>query len=159
MSEGERNDKGQFAQGHAPTNNGKGGRPPKAREAALLAVAYEIVNAQAWRQIVTKRVLDALGKIQAGQGDKAKLTDDPKSTAQGRNLAATWLRDTCIGKPTEYVNIGGDDSAYEQFAAYTDEQIAEILATIERLRSNGGGGEYTTDDSGSTGGQAGGVTQ
>jgi hypothetical protein len=120
------------------------GRPPKAREAALLAIAYEVVNAQAWRQICAKRVMDALGKKQVGTGADVKLIDDEKSTAQGRNLAATFLRDVCIGKPTEYVNIGGDDSAYEQFAAYTDEQIAEILATIERIQRDGGGGGDTT---------------
>lgn len=151
MSEGERNDKGQFAQGHAPTNNGKGGRPPKARESALLAIAYEVVNAQAWRQICAKRVMDALGKKQVGTGADTKLVDDEKSTAQGRNLSATWIRDTVVGKPVEIVNLSPDDSAYEQFAAYTDEQIAEILAAIERLQRDSSGTEYTTDDSGATG--------
>jgi hypothetical protein len=88
--------------------------------------------------------MDALGKKQVGAGADVKLVDDEKSTAQGRNLAATWVRDTVIGKPVEIINITPDDSAYEQFAAYTDEQIAEILATIERLRRDSGDGGDTT---------------
>jgi hypothetical protein len=135
MSEG-KDAGGKFTSGNT---YGKG-RPPKVREAALLAIAYEIVNAQTWRQIVSKRVLDAVGKKQIVKDGQSTIVDDERSTAQGRNLAAAWIRDTVIGKPTEYINVGSDDSAYAEFAAYTDEQIAEILATIEGLRRAGGSG-------------------
>lgn len=116
------------------------GRPPRAREAALLAITYEIVNADAWRGIVRRRVLDAMGKKQVVKDGQPIIVDDERSTAQGRNLAATWLRDTAIGRPTEYVKLDNNDSAYSEFAAYTDEELAEILATIERLRRDSGSG-------------------
>lgn len=134
MSEGKGAD-GKFTAGNT---YGKG-RPPKAREAALLAITYEIVNSDTWRQVVRQRVLDAMGKKQIVKDGKPALVDDERSTAQGRNLAATWLRDTIIGKPTEYIRLDSDDSAYTEFAAYTDEELSEILATIERLRRAGGG--------------------
>jgi hypothetical protein len=165
MGESDRDEKGHFKEGHAPSNNGKGGRPPKAREAALLAVAYEIVNADAWRQIIRRRVLDAVGKKQITtkpitdkdgriiKPGESTIVDDERSTAQGRNLAAAFLRDTLIGRPTEYVRLdGGDESAYEQFSAYTDEQIAEILAAIERLRRDSGGGGDAPVGTGEAGG-------
>lgn len=130
----------QAAKGH--------GRPPKVREAALLAITHEIVNAGTWRQVVAKRVLDALGKIQQiGPDGITRMIDDPNSTATGRNQAATWLRDTVIGKPTEYVNLDSDTNVYEQFSGYSDDELGQILALIRKLRQMDGGGE---SDSGGT---------
>ncbi len=136
MSEGKGTD-GKFT----PGNTYGKGRPPKAREAAILAIGYEIVNSKIWRQIFTIQALDAVGKKQIVKDGQPIIVDDEHSTAQGRARAATFLRDTFVGRPTEYVNVNAsDDSAYAEFAAYTDEQIAEILAAIERLRRDSGGG-------------------
>ena len=135
----DRDEKGHFKDGW----KGGPGRPKKnasSNQVALLSVTLEVCNPQAWRQIITRAVMDSIGKKQVTANGEQKLVDDERSTAQGRNAARTFLRDTCIGRPTEYVNLSPDDSAYEQFAAYTDEQIAEILATIERLRCDSGDG-------------------
>jgi len=127
MSEGiKRNPDGTFAKGQSGNPRG---RAPRAREVALLAIGKEILNAQTWRAVVNKAVLDALGKITAG----GQVVDDPDSTAQGRNSARTWLRDTFIGKPTEYVSTDIAESIFEQFAAYSDEEIAAAIAALKRV--------------------------
>ena len=129
-----RNPDGTFPKG---VNGNPKGRAPKAREAALLAIGQEIVNAQNWRAIVSKATFDALGKVVVS----GQAVDDPDSTAQGRNSARTWIRDTFIGKPTEYIATDLDESAYEQLAAYSSDELAIVLARIEELRPGHGDGE------------------
>ncbi len=144
-----RNLDGTFAKGVSGNPNG---RPSRAREAALLAIGQEIVNASAWRSVVVKAVLDAQGKaIIAGQ-----VVDDIGSTAAGRNTARTWLRDTFIGKPSEYIKLDDADSAYTQLAAYSETELAAALAgirsEIERLRNSGGDSGTGIDATEETGG-------
>jgi hypothetical protein len=131
----QRNPDGTFPKG--VSGNPKG-RAPKQREAALLAIGQEIINAQTWRAIVNKAALDALGKVVVN----GQAVDDSDSNASGRNTARVWIRDTFIGKPSEYINLGGDDSAYEQLAAYSETELAAVLVSvredIERLRNEGG---------------------
>lgn len=142
--DGQRNTNGQFVKGH----KGIGGRPPKAREAALLAIGQEIVNAQAWRAVVNKAVQDALGKtIIDGQ-----VVDDPNSTAQGRNAARVFLRDTFIGKPTEYIATDLAASAYSELDAYSPAEREAALAVIRREIESLGG---TADGGGDAGAVAG----
>lgn len=139
---------GTFAAGQS--GNPKG-RPPKARELALVAITHEIVNASNWRLVVDKRLLDALGKkrvTKLGADGKPQLNaqgqvlteiiDDPDSTSQGRNAAATWLRDTAIGRPTEFISADPWQSPYEQVGAYTVEELNAIYALLEKLRSDSG---------------------
>jgi hypothetical protein len=122
------------------------GRPPKAREAALLAIGQEIINAQTWRAIVNKAALDALGKVVSS----GQAVDDTESTASGRNLARVWIRDTFIGRPTEYIATDLGDSAFEQLAAYSADELAAVLATIEQIRNDGGGDPGGVDAAGET---------
>ncbi len=140
----ERNADGTYKSGHKSI----GGRPPKAREAALLAIGQEIINAQTWRAIVNKAALDALGKTIAN----GQAVDDTDSTASGRNLARVWIRDTFIGKPTEYVSTDLGDSAFEQLAAYSTDELAAVLANIERRRNDSGGDSGGTGAAGEVGG-------
>jgi hypothetical protein len=123
----QRNPNGTYAKGQS--GNPKG-RASKAREAALLAIGQEIINAQTWRAIVNKAALDALGKtIVNGQA-----ADDPDSTANGRNVARIWIRDTFIGKPTEYIATDLADSPFEQLGAYSNDDIAAAIALLEQVQ-------------------------
>lgn len=120
----------QAAKGH--------GRPPKSREAALLAIAHEIVNATEWRKLVMTRLMDALGEHAVEekdpQGNKVwARRRDPTSNAKGRNDAATWIRDTLIGKPNIYIG-GVEDSPQIDLARYSEAEIEQLIATLDDVQ-------------------------
>ncbi|OGC94595.1 MAG: hypothetical protein A2W25_02395 [candidate division Zixibacteria bacterium RBG_16_53_22] len=147
MSEQEKTNPGQFQKGNQAAVGH--GRPPKAREAALLAIGQEILSQKGiWSSIVNKAITDALGKaIVNGQA-----VDDPDSTAAGRNTARTFLRDSFIGKPTEYIATDLADSPFEQLAAYSDADIAAAIAAIEQRRSGRDDASDTASGTAETGG-------
>ncbi len=142
----QRNPDGTFPKG--VSGNPKG-RNPKAREAALLAIGQEIISQKGiWGAVIKKAVADALGQIIDKREGRDVAIPDPDSTAAGRNTARTFLRDTFIGRPTEYIATDLTDSPFEQLAAYSADDIAAAIAAIEQGRS---GRDDVGDSAGGTG--------
>ncbi len=144
----DRDEKGKFAEGH----KGIGGRPNKAREAALLAIGQEIISQKGiWGAVVRKAVADALGQIVVKRDGQDVAIPDPDSTAAGRNTARTFLRDSFIGRPTEYIATDLADSPFEQLAAYSADDIAAAIAAIEQRRSGRDDSSDSADGTGAAG--------
>jgi hypothetical protein len=118
----ERNEKGQFAQGH----KGIGGRPPKAREAARLAIISTVIDEEAFRQVVQKNLEDATTHY------------DGQVRARARQQIYEYL----IGKPKQTIGIERtDDDAWSELADYSDEALRAIVAQGFAGGSEGGAGE------------------
>lgn len=117
MSE-ERNEKGQFKKGHI----GIGGRPPKAREVARLAVLDEVVKADDWRRICEVALQDAT---------KGK---DGQTREKGRRFIADYL----VGRPQQTVRFRHDEGGDSIYADLSDDELRAIVA---RAKTEPGSGE------------------
>jgi len=109
----ERSPNGQFAQGH----KGSGGRPPKARELAYLAIIAEEVTLSDFRQVVGQALKDATSG------------EDGRTRDYGRR----WIADYLIGRPRQTLHINTGPGERDEFDEYSDEALEAIIAEEERL--------------------------
>lgn len=115
----ERNEKGQYEKGVTGNPNG---RPPKAREAAYLAVLRETITIDDWKQVVLQAKTDALSG------------EDGKTREFGRR----FLADYCIGKPQQSISIERG-SGINEFADVSDAELDAIIAADDAKRRAGEG--------------------
>lgn len=83
-----RDAKGRFLKGHAPMNNGKGGRPKRGTEEQYLKRMTKIVTLADWDKVVHV----AVARAKAGDA-----------------VARKWLSDYLIGMPVQKTEISGPD--------------------------------------------------
>lgn len=114
----ERDEKGRFKEGHP----GTGGRPPKARELAILQIGKEVVTLERWREIFEKAFDDAI--------------KDPDGRT--RDKARRFLAEYFIGKPAQTVRIRTDDSDdIDEFNQYSDDELRAIVAEAQDRSEDG----------------------
>jgi hypothetical protein len=118
----ERNEKGQFAQGH----KGIGGRPPKAREAARLAIIAAVIDEEAFRKVVEVNLKDA--------------TSDGDGNVRAR--ARQQIYEYLIGKPKQTIGIErAAEDAWTELSELSDDELRAIVAQADAGRGDGGTGE------------------
>lgn len=121
----ERNEKGQFVEGH----KGIGGRAPKAREAARLAIIAAVIDEEAFYKVVEVNLADAT------------THEDGQVRARARQQIYEYL----IGKPKQTIGIERDDGdAWSELDALSDDELRAIVAS-----------DSTGGDAGVSGGGAG----
>jgi hypothetical protein len=105
----ERNEKGQFVEGH----KGIGGRAPKAREAARLAIIAAVIDEEDFRKVVEVNLKDA-----TTEGD-----------GQVRARARQQIYEYLIGKPKQTIGFErADEDAWSELADLSDDELRAIVA-------------------------------
>lgn len=124
----ERNEKGWFAQGH----KGIGGRPPKAREAARLAIIASVIDEEAFKKVVEVNLTDAT------------THEDGQVRARARQQIYEYL----IGKPKQTIGIERTEyDAWSELADLSDDELRAIIAQGDAETGKGGaGGEGAEED-------------
>lgn len=123
----ERNEKGQFVEGH----KGIGGRRSKAREAARLAIIAAVIDEEKFIKVVEKNYEDAT------------THEDGQVRARARQQIYEYL----IGKPKQTVGIERtDDDAWSELDNLSDEDLRAIAAAGISIGSDGGAEEEGTEE-------------
>lgn len=94
-----RDENGRFVKGHAPSNNGKGGRPKRSTEEKYLAALSRRVKMEDWNKIIDTAV------------SRAKAGD---------SVARKWLSDYLLGPPTQRVDLDVQGQSYLQIEYVND---------------------------------------
>jgi hypothetical protein len=118
----ERNEKGRFAEG----NRGGPGRPPKAREAARLAIIASVIDEEAFRKVVQVNLTDAT------------TNEDGQVRARARQQIYEYL----IGRPKQTIGIERSDDidAWSELDDLSDDELRAIIAQGDAGEGEGGTG-------------------
>ncbi len=127
----ERDEKGQFKKGH----EGIGGRPPKAREQAILAVIREVVTLEKWHAIIEKAVNDAISDEDGRTRDKARR----------------FLAEYQIGKPAQTIRLQQTNDEADAYDELSDEELRAIIAAAGSDAGAGASAEPDRSDDGRKG--------
>lgn len=128
----ERNEKGQWVAGHKST----GGRLPRARELARLAVMQEKCTLETWGRIIEKAIRDALGVRLVQTASGPRIEDDPDSDGATRERGRRFIAEYTIGKPSQNVTFG-DADLLAILDGCTSTDIAEIFELAEGIIRRG----------------------